>query len=210
MTISGYEFLRKDRSDTIEKAGGGVMLYYRNSLTCQRKKDVEISNIETLWSEVTLPKSKPFLLCTIYRPPNVNSDWVDAFAEELSIAQTTSLEIIVMGDLNIDLLNCSNRKWLNLIQLFDLQQLISDPIRITNKTSALIDHLYCSNPENISDCFVSHHSISDHFPICFSRKINSKIKKTTHTSTSYRCFKNFNEELFVSDLAHDFNTFSVS
>ena len=57
---------------------------------------------------------------------------------------------------------------------------------------------------------MSHYSISDHFPICFSRKINSKIKKTTHTSTSYRCFKNFNEELFLSDLAHDFNTFSVS
>ena len=185
------------------------MLYYRNSLTCQRKKDLEISNIETLWLEVTLPKSKPFLLCTIYRPPNVNSDWIDAFEEELSIAQTTGLKIIVMGDLNIDLLNYSNRKWLNLIQLFDLKQLISDPTRITNKTSTLIDHLYCSNPENISDCFVSHYSISDHFPICFSRHVNSKIKKTTHTSTSYRFFKNFNEELFLSDLAHDFNNFSV-
>ena len=110
VTISGYEFLRKDRCDTIKKAGGGVMLYYRNSLTCQRKKDLEISNIETLWSEVMLPKSKPFLLCTIYRLPNVNSDWIDAFEEELSTAQTTILEIIVMGDLNIDLLKCSNRK----------------------------------------------------------------------------------------------------
>ena len=117
-----------------------------------------------------------------------------------------------MGDLNIDLLNCSNRKWLNLTQLFELKQLnISDPTRITNKTSTLIDHLYCSNPENISDCFVSHYSISDHFPACFPKKINSKIKKTTlYTSTLYRCFKNFNEELSLSDLANDFNTFSVS
>ena len=196
MAISGYEFLRKDRCDAIEKAGGGVILYYRNSLICQHKKDLEISNTETLWSEVTLPKSNPFLLCTIYRPPNVNSNWIDAFEEELSIAQTTGLEIIVMGDLNIDLLNCSNRKWLSLIQLFDLKQLISDPTRIRNKTSTLTDHLHCSNPENISDCLVSHYSISDHFPICFSRKINSKVKKTTYTSPSYRCFKNFNKELF--------------
>ena len=213
--------------DTIEKAGGSVMLYYRNSLTCQRKKDLEISNNETLWSEVTLPKSKPFLLCTIYRPPNVNSDWIDAFEEELPIAQTTRLEIIVMGDLSIDLLNCSNRKWLNLIyrppnvnsdwidafeeelsiaqttgleiivigelsidllncsnrkwlnliQLFDLKQLISDPTRITNKTSTLTDHLHCSNPENISDCFVLHYSVSDHFPICFSRKLTVKSRR---------------------------------
>ena len=49
ITISGYEFLRKDRCDTINKAGGGVLLYYRNSLNCKRKTELEISNIETLW-----------------------------------------------------------------------------------------------------------------------------------------------------------------
>ena len=34
-----------------------------------------------------------------------------------------------------------------------------------------------SNPESISECFVPSYSISDHFPVCFSRKINSKISK---------------------------------
>ena len=209
ITIGRYEFLRKDRCDTINKAGGGVLLYYRNSLNCKRKTELEISNIETLWLEITLPNSKPFLVCTVYRPPNANTDWIDLFEDELSIAQTTGYEIILIGDFNIDYLNCSNKKWLNLIQLFDLKQLVNSPTRITQNSSSLIDHIYCSNPENIFDCFVPQYSISDHFPICFTRKTNAKIKKTTHYTSSYRCFKKFNEELFISDLTSDFNDFSL-
>ena len=115
-----------------------------------------------------------------------------------------------MGDFNIDLANCSNRKWNNLIQLFDFKQLVTNPTRVTKNSSTIIDYIYCTNPENITDHFVSHDSISDHFPICFRRKINSKIKKSTHTTTSYRCFKNFNEEEFLSDPALGFNSFSLS
>lgn len=149
--ISGYEFLRKDRCCTIDKNGGGVILYFRNMLNCKRRNEFEISNIETLWTEMVLPNSKPFLLCTLYRPPNAHAEWVDLFEEELSIAQATGLEIILMGDFNFDFLNCSNKKWLNLIQLFDLKQLITSPTRETQTSSSLIDHLYSSNPENITD-----------------------------------------------------------
>ena len=42
ITISGYEFLRKDRCDIINKAWYGVLLYYRNSLNCKRKTELEI------------------------------------------------------------------------------------------------------------------------------------------------------------------------
>ena len=55
---------------------------------------IETSNIETLWAEITLPNAKPFLICTAYRPPCANSEWIDLLEEELSIAQTTDLEII--------------------------------------------------------------------------------------------------------------------
>lgn len=115
-----------------------------------------------------------------------------------------------MGDFNIDYVNCSNKKWLHLIQLFDLDQLISSPTRVTQHTSSVIDHLYSSHPEHISDCFVPSYSISDHFPICFSRKINNKINKSCHTTTTYRNFKTFDEELFLQDLSEDLRTFYLS
>ena len=52
--------------------------------------------------------------------------------------------------------------------------------------------------------------IHDHFPVCFSRKINCKIKKTEHTTISFRCFKNFNEESFTSELSNELSAFTLS
>ena len=79
--------------------------------------------------------------------PNANADWIDLFEQEISLAQTTGLEIIIMGNFNIDYKNCSNKKWLNLVQLFDLSQLITSPTRETQTSSSLIDHLYSTHPE---------------------------------------------------------------
>ena len=52
--------------------------------------------------------------------------------------------------------------------------------------------------------------ITDHFPVCITRKINSKVAETEHMSTSYRCFKDFNESLFLSDMGSDLESFSLS
>ena len=58
-----------------------------------------------------------------------------------------------MGDFNIDCTSCINKKkWQNLVQLFDLSQLVSEPTRITETTSTLIDHIYTNNQENINVC----------------------------------------------------------
>ena len=39
------------------------------------------------------------LVCTVYRPPD--AEWIDSFEQEVSIAQATGLEIIMMGDFKI-------------------------------------------------------------------------------------------------------------
>ena len=205
----GFDVLPKDRSNIEEKSGGGVLLYTRKSLTCKRRSELESNPIETIWAEIALPNSKPFLICSVYRPPNSHVGWIDTFEEELSKAQTTGLEIILMGDFNIDFGSCTNHKWRNLIQLFDLSQLVQEPTHVTETSSTLIDHIYSSNPENIIECFVPFYSISDHFPVCITRKINGKIPKAKHISKSYRCFKHFDENAFLSDLSVDMNSFTV-
>ena len=208
LSINLFDLHRKDRCEIQDKSGGGLLLYFRKSLNCKRRPDLEISKIETLLTEVTLTNTKPFLICTLYRPPSAASEWIDLLEEELSVAQTTGLEMIIMGDLNIDFQACSNNKWLNLVQLFDLTQLVTKPTRITQYSSTLLDHVNTTNPENISECYVPSYSISDHFPVCFSRKTNCKISKNEHITTTYRSFKNFNETHFLQDLATDLGSFS--
>ena len=163
-----------------------------------------------MWCEFTLPNTKPFLVCTLYRPPSAQSEWINLFEEKLSIAQSTGLEIILMGDFNIDCTSCINKKWENLVQLFDLSQLVSEPTRITETTSTLIDHIYTTHQENITECFVAHYAISDHFPVCITRKVNKKISKKDHTTTTFRCFNHFDDSAFLNDLQISLSSFSAN
>ena len=110
LKLEGFDLIRKDRSETQNKAGGGIILYFRKSINYKRRCEIEATNIETLWVEISLPNAKPFLICTVYRPPSSNSEWIDQFEEELSIAQATGLEVILMGDFNIDDTVPSNKK----------------------------------------------------------------------------------------------------
>ena len=135
-------------------------MYFRNSIHCKHRP--ELSKLETIWAEITLPNSKPFLICTAYRPPNATSSWIDPLEEELSAAQTTGLEIILMGDINIDLHICSNNKWLHLIQLFDLTQLVTDFTRITSSTATIIYRSYLFfQPARILLNALSHHMLNN-------------------------------------------------
>ena len=146
-------------------------------------------------------------MCTAYHPTNALSEWSDLFDEEPSIAQATGLEYIVMGDFNIDLHTCTNTNWLNMIQLFDLYQLITEWTRITPTTATLIDSIYTTAQANISESFASNISISDHLLVCVTRRDSSKIAKKDHNSASYRSFKHFDEDLFLQELTIDLETF---
>ena len=72
----------------------------------------------------------------------------------------------------------------------------------------MIDHVYTTSPDNISESFVSDLSVSDHFPICIARKVGVKKSKDTHISTIYRSFKHFNENQFLHELSLDLESFT--
>ena len=89
-----------------------------------------------------------------------------------------------------------------------LSQLIIEPTWVTDTSSSIIDHVYTSDPGKITECVVSQYAISDYYyPICFTRKINNKISKKTHKTSSYRCFKKFDDAHFISDLDADLQRF---
>ncbi len=81
----------------------------------------------------------------------------------------TNLEVILMGDFNIDYHYCNNSKWLQLMQTFDMSQLVNSPTRVTKDSSSSIDHIYTTNKEYVSHCFVPPYVVSDHYPVCLTR-----------------------------------------
>lgn len=79
----------------------------------------------------------------------------------------TGSELFMIGDLNIDYLNQHTKAVRGLRVLereFGLKQLVSEPTRITSKTSTLLDHIY-TNSDRITGSGVLESFISDHCPV---------------------------------------------
>ena len=70
-------------------------------------------------------------------------------------------------------LNIKNLKeyWIRIcLETYNISQLITQPTRVKEKSSTLIDHIYTNKPENITEVNVPFYSISDHYPVCATRK----------------------------------------
>ncbi|MCG8048691.1 MAG: endonuclease/exonuclease/phosphatase family protein, partial [Candidatus Thiodiazotropha endolucinida] len=196
--IDGYQKpIRKDRLT----GGGGIIVYVKEGIVFKRRTDLETDELECVWVEICPKNSRPFLLCFMYRHPNSTVAWNESFENCIDKSMEEEKELYILGDFNRDLLNSNiKRNWVEFITQFGLSQMVTQATRVTPRSSTLIDHIYCNIQENCSNVSVPNLGISDHFPIFFTRKINSCKPKSKHYSISYRSFKNFNEENFKNDL----------
>ena len=214
--IAGYTFERKDRDQCDEIAtdnGGGILMYIANHVTYTRRTDFESQYIESIWIEVQLKNSRPFLICSVYRPPSATNDWLDKFSIQIEKAMSVYNEVYIMGDINIDMKNgiLINTAWKEIVETNDFAQVINKYTRVTADSQKIIDHVYASIPENIAETFVPNIAISDHYPICFTRSTSKhQLKRKSHKTIQYRCFKKFNEDTFLSDLSENLNNMTCS
>ena len=73
--LNGYDIVKKDRS----RNGGGVCIYLRSSINYKLRQDLIPSELEAVCVEINKPHSWPFLVTTIYRPPNSTHDFFEKF-----------------------------------------------------------------------------------------------------------------------------------
>jgi len=202
ISIAGYNIIRKDR---IRSAGGGIIVYVKDTISFIRRHDLENEDIESIWLQINCIHSKPYLINFIYRPPSSPQSWIDAFEKQLNCVELEDIEWCLVGDFN---LNCfekqlfKNKKWEKLTIDFSLHQYVSSPTRETEHSSSIIDHLY-SKFEHISEVFVPKIALSDHYPVAFTlRSKRTQLKSNEHKTISYRCFKHFDHDNFKIDVAH--------
>ncbi|MCU7801396.1 MAG: hypothetical protein KZQ70_15025, partial [gamma proteobacterium symbiont of Lucinoma myriamae] len=199
LKINGFDFFRKDR----QSHGGGLIIYTKSCLSCTRRIDLETNDLETIWLEVKRNKQKAFLMCYSYRPPTSTVDWIIKMENSIEKAISDQKEIILLGDLNFNLLNENSipTSWLRMINSLNFEQLINKPTRVTSISETLIDHVYTNAPENITEIVVPYFSISDHYPVCITRKMNNSFETgPVHKSITYRDTKHFDETLFSQEL----------
>ena len=66
LQMEGFNFERKDRAALRQGAlntnrGGGVVVYIADHIKYKRRNDLESSEIESIWLEINLKNTKPFL-----------------------------------------------------------------------------------------------------------------------------------------------------
>ena len=120
--IEGYNLIRRDR-DTY---AGGVCIYIREDLAFNPRIDLQNINLEDVWVEILLPRTKPIVIGTCYKAPD-NNNLTESLENTLNLVNPES-EIYVLGDFNICLLkdNSNYRKsYKDMTELHNFEQLIN-------------------------------------------------------------------------------------
>ena len=198
--IPGYKFFHRDRT---MKSRGGVGLYIKDGLVCKEiKLCKDLVQPEIIFVEITCNHTK-LAVGVIYKTPLISYTQYAAVTEILAPIMTRYEHHIVMGDCNIDHLHpdssaCKFFKE-HISEPFDLTQLITEPTRITDTSSTLIDLLLVSYPDNVKvSGVVDVPAIGDHCLIFLSYAL--KKPKFKPKIIVKRKMDNFNIENFKSDI----------
>jgi len=116
-TIPNYRLYRKDR---LGQQGGGVAIYYHNTLQVRRRRDLEDDALEVLWIEIKAGKDD-VLLGSCYRAPDQPAAYWNILEANLETAFSGRQAMsVIVGDFNVVLMaedsspGHYSRSWLDL------------------------------------------------------------------------------------------------
>ena len=199
IALAGYNIIRRDPKRSKET---GLLIYIHHSISFNRVIPSDDQSIESVWLNIKLKRSKPVTLGFVYRNPAEHVNWFDDFTLLMEDVSLNANEIFILGDFNIDLLK-PNNFWIRTFQSFHLTQLIDKPTRIGTTSKTLLDHIYTSTKQNVSEICSPVYGCSDHFPVCITwSKKGVKIPRNSHRFIKYRNFSHFVPENFLFDLSN--------
>lgn len=185
----GYTIVRHDRSGR----GGGVAIVVKNHITftvlpCP-------VDVEALWIRIQA-SGNSLIVGAFYRPPNADDSVITHLQDTLARYHANNNKIILAGDFNMPDINwnamsCSSGSLCSRL-LFDiclacnLTQVVTEPTRVTDSSSNVLDLVFVSEPlsRQVYDVKVCD-GISDHKLILFQCKGLLKCIPTKKTSLVY-------------------------
>jgi len=215
-SLLGYhplEFIT--RNDTINSRGG-VGIFIKDCYQYKIRQDLSIfipHVFESIFVEIQTG-NKNVIVGTVYRPNTYPKADLDIFSHNMHELQqllgNEKKSVYIMGDMNVDLLKCSDHaktgEYLDNLFTQGFIPLILKPTRITPHCRTLIDHIYTNTYEHNMTSGIIISDVSDHLGIFTIITKQSKVNKANNTHTPYRNFSqtninNFNEELSKIDYA---------
>ena len=166
-----------------------------------------MQDLEAVWVEITI-KSKKILIGGFYRPPHSNTDYFNKINESIDRAYSTNIvDILITGDFNFNMFSNENNKMKELIQQYNLNQLIREPTHFTEHSASLIDLILVRNTTSIVTSGVADSFIPDqirfHCPVLVLLKfLRPTVKSYKRRVWNYPLadFNKYREQLTNYDL----------
>lgn len=149
-----------------KRKGGGIIVYTHISHKFIPCKTLTIHS-ECIIGKITTRNNNNIVLFALYRPPSLNKNH---FLTELDrlLCNYTNQDIILIGDINIDLKVSTNvsQQYLNLLSEHGLACGIRDYTRIESRkdsvTKSCIDHIFVRSPTQDVHCAALGTVLADH------------------------------------------------
>ena len=210
MSIDGYNFVHTPTKTDF----GGVGLFINSKYTAKPRDDLSFSIrtiFESIFIELESDNSKNLVIGCIYRHHTPITNFISIFSEKIlqKLHNEKKKVCALLGDFNIDLLQTDNHdntcEFYDVISAFGFRPLVLQPTRVqttSRGTSAtLIDNIFVSDFENLSDGGNITASISDHFAqFCSISNFFNPPKMPNNHLRYGRNFKLFNNREFQEEL----------
>ena len=129
---------------------------------------------------------------------------MDDLENYLHVLDGQNKELILTVDLNCDLslsvLQSHSRRLMDILELFQMKQVIADPTRITSNTASLLDIIATNRADKVKESGVIHLGISDHSLVYVSLKVS--VPRDKPKIVESRNLKNYNINHFNGHISH--------
>ena len=176
---SDYTILRKDR----ETRGGGVLLAIKTDSFKSVREVHQNQYLEIISAEITTSSNSRLLICSCYRPPNADQNWLNNFNHYLNDVCSCYENIILVGDFNMPHISWNSPEnttgaieisFLDLMNDYFLSQLNNKPTRRNNVLDLVLTNV--PNLVNIHEVLspTEAEAFTDHNIILFDVLISPK------------------------------------
>ena len=201
--VDGYKVHRKDHSSN----SGGLLVWARADLPHYRDTAYELSNVtdchvESIVLNFTIRKEQWFLILTYKNPRVTNGVFVNLLSTfyQSVLANGKTKEIILLGDININMLKVPNIITNELCDIYGLHNLVDGPTCFKSVDGTLLDPIFVLNRHRFEKCINVTCGYSDwhNLTCCITKLEMPAIKSKT---VMYRSYKKFDATNFANDMS---------
>ena len=149
----------------MQSFGGGKIVYIKDGSIAKRLEDYETATAETIWLELNISNKKWFIVYA-YRPESINRNLFFSEINTLLSKATNEYEnIVISGDLNInlDIPSSDIKGYLtNICDNFNLTNLVNKKTCTKTYDGTSIDVIMTTRPLCFHNTSVIETSLSDH------------------------------------------------